>query len=109
MSTFPSPSTHRLPYCPDRERVHRLENSRIRSPTAGEGVVVGHDSSLADSAKKPADRAERLCHGAEAAERVRPDEHARLVDGKRRDVVVESALLAVLKELLLDVRNVERA
>src|SRR5439155_25240824 len=77
------------------------------SANAPERVVVARDPSAAHLTDESRDRAQRLGRPALEAKRVRPDEDARIVYRKRRDVVIESARFAVLKEILFDVGQVE--
>src|SRR5262245_57710397 len=79
------------------------------SADARERIAVARDPSAQHFTKEPCNGTQRLAGPTLAAKRVRTNEHAAIVHGERRDVVVEGFRFAVRKEILLDVGDIEGA
>src|SRR5262249_41944945 len=79
--------------------------------TTRQRVVVALNATTIHRTQERRDGAQRLRRTApaRAPHRVWTNEDAARVDGERRDVGVEGFVVAVLKQILFDVRDVERA
>ena len=81
----------------------------LHSLRAGERFVVAAHPPGAARPRRIVRSGRALAPRRRPADRVRPNEDAGVAHRKRRDVVVEVPLLAVLEQVLLDVGHVERA
>src|SRR5262249_13664458 len=79
--------------------------------TTRQRVVVALNATTIHPAQERRDGAQRLRRTApaRAPHRIRTNEDAARVDGKGRNVGVEGFVVAVLEQILFDVRDVERA